>query len=165
MPRISLPLLTALLALFLAAPARAQSVDPHRLYEERCAGCHLSHAGDFVWQDLALTQEGLTGQRSGRSVAAMLKAGHGRLTPQEVAILLAHFDMIRASGQLFRQKCRACHVSARDLARHSLILREGELTGRYTDRDIAAFLVGHGRLTPEQVAQMLEVLKRATANR
>lgn len=165
MPRILLLFLTALLVPLLAKPARAQSVDPHRLYEERCAGCHLPHAGDFVWQDLALMQGELTGQRSGRSVAAMLEAGHGRLTPQEAAILLAHFDTIRASGQLFRQKCRACHVSARDLARNSLILREGELTGRYTDRDIAAFLVGHGRLTPEQVAHMLEVLKRATANR
>ncbi|NDW46488.1 hypothetical protein [Ruegeria sp. PrR005] len=148
------------LAILIAPVALASEADPHQLYESKCAGCHSPHAGDFVWLELDTGQEPLVGRNSGRSVAAMLERGHGRLTPAEATILLAHFQAIRTSGQLFRTKCRMCHDTASGLVRRALILRDGTLTGRYTGRDIAQFLTVHGRLTPSEAEQMLGVLER-----
>lgn len=148
------------LAILIAPVALASEADPHQLYENKCAACHSPHAGDFVWLELDAGQEPLVGRNSGRSVAAMLERGHGRLTPSEATILVAHFQAIRTSGQLFRTKCRMCHDTASGLVRRALILRDGTLTGRYTGRDIAQFLTVHGRLTPSEAEQMLGVLER-----
>lgn len=147
------------LAILIAPAALASEADPHRLYESKCASCHFPHAGEFVWLELDTGQEPLVGRNSGRSVAALLEGGHGRLTPADAAILVAHFQAIRASGQLFRTKCRMCHDTASELVRRALILRDGILTGRYTGRDIAQFLTVHGRLTPAEAEQMLGVLE------
>lgn len=152
------------LAILIAPVALASEADPHQLYEIKCAGCHSPHAGDLVWLELDTGQEPLVGRNSGRSVAALLEGGHGRLAPAETAVLVEHFQAIRASGQLFRAKCRMCHDTASGLVRRSLILRDGRLTGRYSRRDIAEFLMVHGRLTPPEAQQMLGVLERIAAS-
>ena len=76
-----------------------------------------------------------------------------------------HFAAIQKSGRLFRKKCEICHVRAVDVARDKLILRDGELVGRYTGRDTALFLTNHGRLTAEEILVMVEVLKRQVLQR
>jgi hypothetical protein len=41
-----------------------------------------------------------------------------------------------------------------------LTLRDDVLTGRYSDRDIEAFMLNHGRLNAAEAQQMIDVLKR-----
>lgn len=138
----------------------AQQIDQHALYESRCAGCHESHAGKFVRANIDLVDGVLVGRGSGRSARALLESGHGRLSPEEVDVLFTHLASIQSSGFVFQDKCAICHVTAAELARASLILRDGELYGRYSGRDITEFLAGHGRLGSEEVPDMLNVLRR-----
>lgn len=144
-------------------PASAQQADPHQLYERSCAGCHAPHAGDFVFQSLTATGTGLVGKNSGRPLRAFLQAGHGRLTPAEVETMLDHLQSIQRSGRLFHKKCKICHVSPIELAQLELTLRDGRLVGRYTGRDIAQFLLGHGRLSAAEVPVVVDVLQRQLA--
>lgn len=148
-----------------AVSASAQQVDPHRTYERKCGTCHAAHAGDFVWDELTETEDGLVGRVSGLRMRDMLEGGHGGLTAPEIEALLDQFALIRRSDRLFRNKCRICHDGAVQLARRDLILKDGKLEGRYTSRDIEAFLHRHGRLDPSEVAQMIEILRRALETR
>ncbi len=141
-------------------PASAQQVDPHTLYEQNCAGCHTLHAGEFVYENLDLIDNTLVGKKTGRPVSAFLETGHGGLSPDEIKIMMDHLSSIRQSGRLFHEKCRICHVNAKELARLNLIIRDGILLGRYTGKDIAQFLLNHGRLDTKEAARMVDVLKR-----
>ncbi|MFD1157660.1 hypothetical protein [Roseovarius aestuarii] len=145
---------------FWAVFLNAQQSDPHLIYEENCAECHVPHAGDFVSDKLVATDDGLAGKASGRPVIDYLKAGHGKLSDQEIDVLIEQFEFIQGTGRLFKEKCIICHDNAAKFARLKLILRDDILTGRYTDRDVAEFLLQHGRLDAFEAQKMVEVLKR-----
>lgn len=149
-----------ILAVFIAGTTTARSEDPHELYERRCGGCHASHAGDFVRDHLVLRSGELFGPRSGQRIGAFLETGHGGLRPGEVLTLVTHFTNIGKSAGLFREKCIICHDRAVVFARNRLAVREGELIGRYSKRNIARFLTAHGRLSTSEVSSMVDVLKR-----
>jgi hypothetical protein len=142
------------------ASAFAQTVDSHRLYEQRCAGCHAPHAGDFVRDNLVLSDDMLVGRKSGRDLQVVLESGHGKLTPNEIESIVTLMTNIQQSGRLFQEKCTICHDRAVNLARSELILKDGKLIGRYSKRDIEQFLYTHGRLSPDEVTKMVDVLKR-----
>jgi len=163
MPR--LPSLLMIVVLFVLAQgdvigASAQTKDPHILYEQRCGGCHTEHAGDFVADSLLISNGDIYGRKSGQELHSFLESGHGSLTAFEIETMVRHLTNIQNSGQLFRNKCRICHDRAVILARRKLIVKDGELIGRNTKRNIAQFLSGHGRLTSDEVSTMVEVLKR-----
>ncbi|TMV03309.1 hypothetical protein FGK63_20090 [Ruegeria sediminis] len=143
-----------------ATTVAGQVPDPHGVYEETCARCHAPHAGDFVWGELKVSDGVLAGNRSGRTVDAYLSSGHGGASPDEAATLLDHFRAVRDSGRMFQEKCRICHGTALSLTRAHLIIADGELVGRYSGRNIGALLKVHGRLSPEEAKQMLDVLTR-----
>ncbi len=143
-----------------AQPVQAGDVDPHSLYEKKCTACHEAHAGDFVHEKLKIENGVVTGLQTGRPVAATLAHGHGGLTATERAVMIAHLEEIAAAGTLYHEKCLACHDRASSMARSRLILRDNVLTGRYSGRDIASFLKGHGRLSAEQAADMTATLSR-----
>lgn len=138
----------------------AQQSDPHLIYEQNCASCHEPHAGEFVSEKLVATENRLVGKASGRSVLNFLKSGHGKLSDKEVDALIDQFEFIQDSGRLFRDKCVICHDNAASFARLKLIMRDDIVTGRYTDRDVAEFLLQHGRLDATEAEKMVEVLKR-----
>ncbi len=143
-----------------AISSTAQQSNPHLIYEENCVSCHLPHAGDFVSEKLIVSESGIVGKASGRPVIDYLKAGHGKLSDEEVNVLIQQFEFIQQSGRLFKEKCIICHDNAAEFARQKLILRDDVLTGRYTDRDVAEFLLQHGRLDASEAQKMLEVLMR-----
>jgi hypothetical protein len=140
--------------------AFAQTSDPHWLYEQHCSGCHTPHAGDFVRENLVLSDDKLVGRKSGRELRTVLESGHGKLKPDEIETIVTLMTNIQQSGRLFQEKCMICHDRAVTLARSELILKDGELIGRYSKRDIEQFLSTHGRLSPDEVTKMVNVLKR-----
>lgn len=149
--------------LVIAAPApavQAQTIDPHAVYEQKCAGCHTTHAPDLVETLLDAAQDPLAIARTGQPLASFLKSGHGRASPAEIDALIALFTRIQLSDGLFRSKCRICHVRAKETARLKLVIRDDRLIGRYTGRDIETFLHNHGRLEPQEIPIMLDALRQ-----
>ena len=143
--------------------AQAQPVDPHRVYEQKCAGCHEDHARAFADQHLLVVDDRVIGKRRSRDLEAFLINGHGKLDPAEVAPLVSHLKSVIGAGGLYQQKCRMCHEPAVDFARIKLIIRNGKLLGRYSDREIAEFMTEHGRLTPAEHPIIMDALKRQLA--
>lgn len=156
---ITLVLVFAALS-FAACSAWAADVDPHGLYERRCAGCHLEHAGDFVQESILRADGELIGKTNGIEVRAFLMRGHGKLSPAEVEVMMAHLTAILEAGALFQDRCVICHGRAVDFARLHLGMRDGVLIGRYSGHLVAEFLTGHGRLEPSEIETVVEALAR-----
>ncbi len=140
-----------------ASIARAQSADPHALFEDRCGRCH-GHAGAFARKSLAIRDGRVVGRGSGVPVRAFLRRHHGAPSEMETALLLDMFRGQIERGALFQERCRICHASARKLARGKLILRDGWLVGRYTGADMEPFLNAHGRLSAAEAETIRRML-------
>ena len=82
----------------------------------------------------------------------------GKLTRDEISALLEAFQQQVETGGLYQEKCRICHDRARYLARQNLVLRNGQLVGRYTGADIKRLLSYHGRLSDEEQAVIYDML-------
>ncbi|MGC2856784.1 hypothetical protein ACM64Y_15030 [Novispirillum sp. DQ9] len=143
-------LAVVLAMMVLAAPQGAAAIDLHALWHDRCQGCH-GHAGAFA-RERAPLRDGLeaflAGHRGGlsaglaRGVAAML---HGAAVAPD----------------LFARQCRICHGPAASFVRERLTLRDDRLAGRYSGRDIDAFLrAGHGRLEAGDAEVLAAQLRR-----
>lgn len=143
-----------------APPAAASGPDPHALYEAKCGGCHEEHARDFTENQLRLEDGRVLARRSGMALDRFLATGHGDVAPENLDVLVGHLSAVARAGGLFERKCRICHDRAVVLARRELVIRDGRLVGRYTGRDIEAFLTHHGRLTEHERAVMLDTLQR-----
>jgi hypothetical protein len=140
----------------------AASVDLHRLFEERCAGCH-GHAGDFARETFTVVDGGLRGRHT--DLRAFLKRHQGQQTDEEVEGIYALFLKQVQEGGRFKNQCGMCHQKATRLARKSLIVVDGELRGRYTGNTIRTFLLDHGRLDAQEAAFFYDVLLEVTQGR
>lgn len=140
--------------------ASAQAIDPHALYEQRCSHCHAPHAGEFVPDHLEHHGDAIVGRRTGKALHSFLSAGHGRLSADEIDVIVAHLAFILEQEALFRKHCLICHGRAVDLARSQLVIRNGTLMGRYTGRTTETFLEHHGRLQANDVARVVKMLER-----
>ncbi len=140
--------------------AFAQAIDPHQLYEQRCGSCHTPHAGDFVHNSLVRFNARIFGRESRRELREFLASGHGKMTPDEIETMITHLTNILQSGGVFKNKCTVCHDRAVEFARRKLFIKNGELIGRYTNRNVEQFLSAHGRLETEEISKMVEVLTR-----
>lgn len=145
----------------LTPPAFAQSVDPHQLYEQRCATCHQPHARELVQETLVLRDGNVVLKKSGTLLADFLKRHpHRALEKPQADVLVKQFEAMLETGFVYQQKCGVCHDRAVDLARLRLQERNGTIIGRYTGSNITAFLRTHGRLTPSEVDTMVAMLDR-----
>lgn len=93
----------------------------------------------------------------------MLTRGHGKLSPGEIDVMVAHLASIVGAGGLYREKCFICHRRAVVLARSELVLGNGTFFGRYSNRDIGAFLENHGRPNGPEIATVVGMLKAQLA--
>ena len=144
--------------LFTAA-ATARAEDAHALFESRCATCHGPHAGAFARESLVLDEHVPRGRESGAPVAGFLLRHAGGQSAETADLLTEMFRLQLSAGGVYERRCRICHDRARDLARHTLILRQDTLAGRYTGRDIHAFLQDHGRLASSEIEPLFDLLK------
>lgn len=140
--------------------AKAQTIDPHQLYEQKCSRCHAPHAGDFVHESLLFSDNRVLGRKSSRELPTFFDTGHGNLAPDEIDTMVAFLTQIRQSGQLFHDKCLICHDRAARFARIELTIKDDRLVGRYSGRDIEPFLEKHGRLEADELSKIVTVLKR-----
>jgi len=155
---LSATIRTVLAMLLTTALAQAQPAsDPHLLFEGKCLTCH-GHAGPFARDHLLLGDTGLTTSK-GIPLRDFLSRHMSGLPDKDIAALHTLFRQNLTSGALFERNCRFCHDRARNFARLNLILRDDRLVGRYSGRDVAQFLPGHGRLGPADARAMLEVLR------
>lgn len=157
-----LPLLAALSVLVALAPwtAIAEGAEWAGLYFKQCGHCH-GGADELIKERAALRDGVLLGRRSRGDIRAFLGRHFGSRSETDIATI--HMELLRVArgGGRFRQQCAICHVSAEMLARESLILRDGELFGRYSGHRIADFLSRHGRLaTRDDAAFFVDVLRR-----
>lgn len=155
-------LLAALLILGALVPGMASAQDEEwpGLYYRQCGICH-GGANELLERRVILKDGILLGRRSNQDIREFLGHHFGRRSEADVETI--HMELLRVavSGGRFKQQCAICHVSAEELARKSLILRDGELYGRYSGRRIADYLARHGRLaTPGDVKFLKDVLRR-----
>ena len=129
------------------------------LFRERCGRCH-DDAGGFAAAHLKFDDGGLRARRSGKDLRAFLRGHPGRLDEAEREALVATLTAIVTAGGQFRQRCAVCHGDAEGFAGGHLVIRDGRLLGRYSGRDVEAYLPGHGRLDAEGAAFFATVLRR-----
>ncbi len=129
------------------------------LFQERCGRCH-DEAGRFAAAHLSVDDGVLRARHTGQVLQSFLPGHPGRLDAAEREALVATLTMIVTSGGQFRQRCAVCHGHAEAFARGQLVIRGGRLLGRYSGRDIEAYLPGHGRLDAEGAAFFATVLQR-----
>ncbi|KAB2912915.1 MAG: hypothetical protein F9K29_17560 [Hyphomicrobiaceae bacterium] len=143
-----------------ASVAVAETVDPHRLYEQRCASCHAPHASDLAREMLELKDGKLIAKKSGKDLPSVLGSHRGtRQSQPEIEALIEAFRRNISSGSLYQRKCIDCHDRARDFARTRLVIDQSVLRGRYSGRVVEDFLRGHGRLAEPEVTDMVATLK------
>lgn len=158
---IPLAMLGAAAASLVTLTAVAAQSDPHAIYETRCAACHEPHAREFARKSLELKDGRVLLKGTGTGLSEFLQKHPRRpLSKEDADLLDRQLAAMLQSGFLFQEKCIVCHDRAVSFARLNLIERDGVLKGRYTDRDIAEFLRGHGRLTAEEADTILVMLRR-----
>lgn len=143
-------------AVLVAPPAGAAGIDLHRMWDDRCAGCH-GHAGDFARK---LTVSG--GELQGRHHVHDLRLFLRNHYPADSEVD-AVYDMLLAqasSAARFRAECSSCHGTAAEFVRDTLALRDGELLGRESGRPVHLFLGAHRQLGAADASFFAQLLKR-----
>ncbi len=139
-------------------PSEASQLRPG-LFQDKCGGCH-ERAGALVREQTVVTGGALTGARSGQDLREFLRGHFGRPSAEEIEAIYAALLRIAQGKGRFHVRCGICHDSAEALARRALAVRDGMLLGRYTGRDIAEFLRGHGTESAQEAAFFEGVLRR-----
>lgn len=140
-----------------APPARAEPLDLHDHWDQRCSGCH-GHAGDFARRWLSVEQGRLLGHHHRDDLATFLRNHY--LADDLVAPVMAMLAAQAGSDPLFKARCSRCHGSAAEFARQSLEWRDGALFGRASGKTVADYLATHGALAPAERAAMVDTLTR-----
>jgi cytochrome c551/c552 len=153
-------ILVALLFVAAASAAAADPIDPHQVYEQKCARCHEDHARTFADTHLLVEDGRVVGLNRGRDLETFLDKGHGNLDPAEVIPLVAHLKSVTGAAGLYKDKCLMCHEPAKEFVRLNLIMDGDNIRGRYSKADIAEFMLHHGRINEIEHITIMDALKR-----
>jgi hypothetical protein len=134
--------------------------DLHRYWDTRCKDCH-GDAGAFARRTLRVEGDRLLGAHHERDLDLFLQ--HHYLTAELVAPVKRMLAAQVVTPPLFALHCSGCHGSAAEFARKSLVLRDDVLVGRASGRPVAQYLQSHGGLPPEQIATVVDSLRRVRA--
>lgn len=162
-----LALALATLLLVRLHAAGAETLDPHRIYEDKCARCHQPHAVNLVREHLKLEGGKVLAKEDGREVGQLL-ASHAKvkLSAAQLGALVKQFDAMLKTGFVFQDRCFNCHGPASVFARTSLKIAEGKVVSKASGREMNEFLKAHGYLSDEAQRQIVvDMLKRQLETR
>lgn len=147
------------LALLLAPwmPSAAVAVDLHAYWDDRCKECH-DDAGAFARHTLRVEDGRLVGAHHRDDLTRFLHQHY--LADDLVAPVTAMLLAQATTTPLFKSHCAACHGDAAALARKSLLMKDGVLTGKAGGQPVSDFLRTHGGLAPDEVPAMTATLQR-----
>lgn len=167
LPHVFSPFLILIGALLISMTltTEAYSVDPHGYFENRCSHCH-SNIEDFAKADLYIKDGKLCGRGCGHDIRQFLPQHYGHPNSEQA---LALYDLLFAQLQGsatdltssrggFKTRCAICHINERELAQHHLVRKDGVVYGRYTGRELAAFLANHGRIRADELDFFVQLL-------
>lgn len=150
-------LAAALLTLSMVASARAEPLDLHAQWDQRCSDCH-GHAGEFARRWLTLEQGRLSGRHHRDDLQQFLLNHYLADDLVEPVMQMLAAQVVQAPA--FKDRCARCHGTAAEFARRSLDWRSGGLYGRSSGRLVSEQLKNHGGLTTAEIAAMVETLER-----
>lgn len=133
------------------------AVDLHRLWEDRCADCH-GEAGDFARRFLSVQGDALQGAHPDRELRRFLQNHY--LKNNEIDGVYTMLLAQAGSDPRFKERCTPCHAKAAQLARESLIRRDGVLYTRGTRRPLDDFMQQHAALPAGEAAFFAGLLER-----
>lgn len=149
----------AFMVSLLLPAAPGNGTDLHHFWEQTCGDCH-PHAGAFAQRFLTVKDGELQGGHHKDDLLVFLQ--HHYL-PQNLVQPMYEMLLAQAStGPHFKERCGRCHESAADLARASLVVRDGVLYGRESGRPVNELLPRHARLglAPDEVTFFTDLLAR-----
>ena len=150
--------MTRVAALLLAlAAGGAAAADLHAYWDGRCGSCHGDSA-TFARSTLALRDGKLVGRHHVEDLPRFLRQ-HG-LAETRVDPVLAMLAAQVATPPLYADACQRCHGKAAELARESLVWRDGVLVGRERGAPVAELLRHHGGLGEAEQAVVVRTLER-----
>jgi len=141
----------------------ADTAERPGLFQQRCGACHEG-AGKLAEESLFIVDGVLFGRDSGRDMRDFLADHFGGLTGADLETVYRVLLRNAQNGGRFKERCAICHNEADALARKKLILVDGQLRGRYSGREIGAFLTGHGTRSSEEAHFFERLLRRFTAS-
>jgi hypothetical protein len=135
----------------------ANGPDLHRLWDSRCASCH-GHSGDFSRKFLTVSNGELQGRHHTYDLRRFLHNHYlaGNNVDRVYDLLLAQV----VSPPRFQQECSRCHETAAQFVREYLVLKDGMLCSRDSERPVSGFLAHHRNLSSQDVDFFMEVLQR-----
>ncbi len=135
----------------------AHARDLHRWWDLNCGGCH-GHSAAFARQFLKVVDGRLVGVHPDRDLRLFL-GNHG-VPRDEIEAVHAMLLAQATSQPEFKARCGGCHGAAAELARRSIIVRDGVLYGRRSSQRLREFLDGHAGIRADEVAFYLDLLTR-----
>ena len=135
----------------------AMEQDLHRLWDDRCIGCH-GHAGEFARKFLSISNGNLQGKHHVKDLRLFLQNHYlsGHSVEPVYNMLLAQ----AGNESRFKIECSKCHDNAANFVRSSLVLRDDVLYGRDTGLPIREFLTTHRKLHQQDIEYYLQQLTR-----
>lgn len=150
--------MTRVAALLLAlAGGGAAAADLHAYWDGRCGSCHGDSA-TFARSTLALRDGKLVGRHHVDELPRFVRQ-HG-LPETLVEPVLAMLAAQVATPPRYAGACQRCHGKAAELARESLVWRDGVLVGRERGVPVAELLRHHGGLGEDEQAVVVRTLER-----
>lgn len=140
-----------------AAASRAQPIDLHAYWDQRCSECH-GHSADFARRSLAVEQGRLTGHHHRDNLAQFLHNHY--LADELVEPVMQMLAAQAVQAPVFKARCARCHGTAAEFARGSLEWRGDVLVGRASAKPVRDTLATHGGLEAAEIAPMVDTLAR-----
>ena len=140
-----------------ATEAQRTGPDLHRLWDSNCVTCH-GHSAEFSRKFLRVSEGKLNGPLYGNNLRLFLYNHY--LAGKEVDAIYNMLLAQTSTQPRFQQECSACHGTAAEFVRESLILRDGELFSRKLQSSSRSFLDSHRKLNAEDVDFFVKQLAR-----
>ena len=139
------------------SPSPSTALDLTLFWDNRCAECH-GPAGAFARTHLHIEDGKLAG-RHNRDLKRFLSLHETGAAESDgiYGLLLAQFQ----SATVYEQKYAGCHDGAAEFAKISLEKRDSFVLGRKRALPLSRILKRHGKLAPDEIPAVVEMLTRA----